>query len=143
MRRRLPRVIAAAATIALLATGVAARAAVPPGFPSTSTSRIATLVTGERVELGTSPTGSPTAQVVRAANNGPASQLKLVTLNGHVYAIPASAMAYFGRYLDPALFDATAIAAAGFGARLPLRVTFNGSLPALPGVTITSVSGGS
>jgi hypothetical protein len=136
--------VAAAATLAMLATGVTTTpAAAGPMLSSTRVSRIATLVTGERVALGTSPTGTPTAQVVRAANEGPASQLKIVTLNGHVYAIPASAMAYFGRYLDPSLFDATAIAAAGFGERLPLRITFTKTLPSLPGVTITSVGGGS
>jgi hypothetical protein len=143
MGRGLPRIVAAAATLAMLATGVATRAATVPVFPAARTSQIATLVTGERVALGTSPTGTPTAQIVRAASDGPASQLKIVTLNGHVYAIPASAMAYFGRYLDPSLFDATAIAAAGFGERLPLRITFAGTLPSLPGVTITSASGGS
>jgi hypothetical protein len=104
---------------------------------------IATLVTGERVALSRSPAGTPTAQILRAANDGPASQLKVVLMNGHVFAIPASAMAYFGRFLDPSLFDATAIADAGFGDRIPLKITYTGSLPALPGITITSKNGAS
>jgi hypothetical protein len=100
--------------------------------------RIVTLITGERVALSTSPSGTPTAQIVRAANDGPAANVKILSMGGHVYAIPASAMAYAGRFLDPSSFDATALADAGFGDRIPLRITYADKLPPLPGVTITS-----
>jgi hypothetical protein len=144
MGRLRPRLIAIIATLAMLTASVGTSAAAP-AVPSAhfGVGAIATLITGDRVVLGTSPSGVPTAEVVRAAGDGPASQLKLITLHGDVYAIPASAMAYLGRYLDPSLFDVTAIAAAGFGERIPLRLTFTAKLPKLPGVTITSVTGGS
>src|SRR5207248_1945200 len=54
-----------------------------------------------------------------------------------------SAMAYFGKHLDPTLFDVTALAAAGFVRRIPLVISYEvGTKPALPGVTITSARGG-
>jgi hypothetical protein len=136
------RTLAVTASLVVLIGGVALRAAASPVAAPNHTIDVATLITGDRVELGTSSSGTPTAAVIRAANEGPGAQVQLVTLHGHVYAIPASAMAYVGRYLDPSLFDATAIAAAGFGERIPLRITFTGSVPTLPGVTITSSSAG-
>jgi len=130
-------VIAIAATIAVAAPADAA----PAGAPHPAR-RIATLLTGERVVLGTSPSGTPTARVVRAASEGPAASVKVLSVGGHVYAIPSSAMAYAGRFLDPSAFDATAIAAAGFGERIPVKIAYTDRLPALPGVTITSKGSG-
>ena len=65
-------------------------------------------------------------------------------MNGDTYVIPATAEPYLGRYLDVGLFDVTTLTAAGFSERIPLRITFDpGTRPSLPGVTITSSSGGS
>ena len=85
-------------------------------------------------------TDVPTAAIVRTADSGPAAQLKVVTLRGHTYVIPASAMAYLGRTLDPRLFDVTAMQHAGYGDRIPLAITFKpGTTPSLPGVTFTKI----
>jgi hypothetical protein len=143
MGHKLPRWVGVTGVIAGLSVCVAQAAVAAPAMPPTQPAAIATLITGERVVLGSAPDGTPTVQVLRAANDGPASQDKIVTLKGDTYVIPASAMAYFGRSLDPSLFDATAIAAAGFGERLPIVITYQvGTKPSLPGVTITSASGG-
>ena len=132
--------VSAIVVVTMVAVVAPAHAA-PPGAPH-PVRRIATLITGERVALGTSPSGIPTAQLVRAANDGPAANVKILSLGGHVYAIPASAMAYAGRFLDPSSFDVTALAHAGFGDRIPLRIRYTDKLPALPGVTITSKGSG-
>ena len=90
--------------------------------------------------LSRSVTDVPTAAIVRTADSGPAAQLKVVTLRGHTYVIPASAMAYLGRTLDPQLFDVTAMQRAGYGDRIPLAITFKpGTKPSLPGVTFTKI----
>lgn len=118
-------------------------AAAAPAMPPTRPATIVTLITGERVVLGTGANGVPTVQIVRAATEGPASVDKVVGLKHDTYVIPASAMAYFGKNLDPSLFDVTALAAAGFGARIPLVIAYEaGTKPALPGVTITSAHDG-
>jgi hypothetical protein len=144
MGHRLPHATVVAAVIAVSTVVIAQAAAGAPAMPERRTSSMATLITGERVALGTSADGTPTVQVLRSASEGPASQDKVVNLGGDTYVIPASAMAYLGRSLDPTLFDATALAAAGFGDRIPLVLTYQrGTTPSLPGVTITSAIGGS
>jgi hypothetical protein len=140
--QRLRAVAVSAIATAMLVVGVAPAHGAPAGVGPHPARRIVTLITGERVALGTSPTGTPTAEVLRAAPDGPAAQVKIVSMGGHVYAIPASAMAYFGRFLDPSGFDVSALAAAGFGERIPLKITYSGTLPALPGVHITSKGSG-
>lgn len=143
MGHRLPRVaiVLAVAGASFLATTLSAVAA--PAMPQTRPATIVTLVTGERVVLGTAPNGSSTVQIVRAATDGPASVDKVVRLGAQTYVIPASAMAYFGKNLDPTLFDVTALAAAGFDRRIPLDIAYKvGTKPALPGVTITRARNG-
>jgi hypothetical protein len=143
MGAKLPRSIVVM-TVVALGLGIAQASTAAPMLPQRTVASIATLITGERVVLGTDRHGMPTTQIVTAANDGPASQDKVVNLNGDTYVIPASAMAYVGRFLDPGLFDATVLAAAGYGERMPLAITYEpGTSPSLPGVTITSASGGS
>ena len=137
------RLLPAAAAVVLIA-GIGIPTATARAIPDTSrVARIATLVTGERVVLGTAPDGTPTAELIRAAHSGPAAQLRTVQMRGDTYVIPASAEPYLGRYLDVGLFDASVLSAAGFGERIPIRLTFEpGTRPALPGVTITSKRAG-
>ena len=52
------------------------------------------------------------------------------------------AAAYLSRGLDPSLFEVGALARAESGGRLPVRVSYAGAAPSLPGVTITSASSG-
>jgi hypothetical protein len=137
---RIAIVLAVASASAIAATLPATAA---PALPSTRPATIVTLLTGERVVLGTAVNGLPTVGIMQAASDGPASQDKIVRLGRDTYVIPASAMAYFGKNLDPSLFDVTALARAGFGGRTPLVIRYQtGTKPALPGVTITSASGG-
>lgn len=57
--------------------------------------------------------------------------------------IPADALPYIGKGLDPSLFDLGLLERAESGGRLPVRLTFRGTRPALPGVTITGAGRGS
>ena len=143
MGHRLPRV---AIVVIVAAASVLAGTALATALPTTPRIRpvtVVTLLTGERVVLGTATNGTPTVQLVRATTHGPGAVDKIVRLGNDTYVIPASAMAYFGKNLDPALFDVTALAAAGFGRRIPLVIKYEaGRKPALPGVTITSARGG-
>jgi hypothetical protein len=101
------------------------------------------LITGERVLIGTSPAGTQITRIVPWASQGVARQVTTVDVRGHRYVIPADAEPYLGRYLDPQLFDVTALAEAGVTDRLPLRISFEaGSRPRLPGITITSIGSG-
>ena len=106
-------------------------------------SQAVTLITGERVLVGTSPGGIPTARILPAAGSGPAMPLNTVHMGGDTYVIPASAEPYMSRYLDPNLFDVTRLSDAGITGRVPLRLTFTpGTTPSIPGVTITTSSSG-
>ena len=126
-----------------MVVGSAVATSAAPLPANTSVGHVVTLVTGERVMLSRSVTDVPTAAIVRTADSGPAAQLKVVTLRGHTYVIPASAMAYLGRTLDPRLFDVTAMQHAGYGDRIPLAITFKpGTKPSLPGVTFTKIGAG-
>lgn len=100
-------------------------------------------MTGERVRLSTGRSGRPVVAVLRATQSGVAAVSSTVEVGGDEYVIPAIARPYLGRFLDPALFDVTALAKAGASARLPVALTFTGvHAPVLPGVTMTSSSAG-
>ncbi len=145
MRARLVRRLLPAVAAVVLVAGLGVPTATARAIPNTSrVARIATLVTGERVVLGTAADGTPTTELIRAASDGPAAQLTTVQMRGDTYVIPASAQPYLGRYLDVGLFDVSVLTAAGLGARIPVRLTFEpGTQPALPGVTITSTGAAS
>jgi hypothetical protein len=129
-------------TAALLGLAPVAQAK-PLNAPGARTSgtRLVTLLTGERVLVG-SVDGTPTARVIRATRTGAEAQLTTMRLNGDVYVIPAVARPYLQRYLDPALFDVTQLAGANGPNRTMVRIGYTGAMPSLPGVTITSASGG-
>jgi len=100
-------------------------------------------VTGERVLVSTGRSGRPVVAVLRATQSGVAAVSSTVEVGGDEYVIPAIARPYLGRYLDPGLFDVTALVKAGASARLPVALTFTGGrAPVLPGVTMTSSSAG-
>jgi hypothetical protein len=56
--------------------------------------------------------------------------------------IPAAALPYLGRGLDPSLFSIGALERAERGGRLPVTISYRGRRPRLPGVTITGSSHG-
>jgi hypothetical protein len=65
------------------------------------------------------------------------------TLGGRSYVIPADALPYLGRGLSAGLFDIARLLREQAAGRFPVEVRYEGRVPALPGVTITSAAGGS
>ena len=53
------------------------------------------------------------------------------------FRIPAAALPYLGRGLDPGLFSIGALERAEHGGRLPVSISYRGRAPRLPGITIT------
>jgi hypothetical protein len=122
---------------AVPASAAPSRAAAPPATaPSTSVA----LITGDVVLVGSGD--RPAISVLPRVRSGAAGSFRTVRSGSSVRVIPALAVPYLGRELDPALFDVTALAAA-HTARLPVRIAFRpGAAPhAVPGVTITSTTG--
>jgi hypothetical protein len=135
--------IAAFATTVLFAGQTARATVATEPAVAVHLAHIVTLVTGERVVVGASPSGRPDLQIVRSAQRGPASQVTTASLNGDQYVIPASVQPYLGRYLSVDLFDVTRLATARTADRVPLLITYTpGTTPSLPGVVITSALAG-
>jgi hypothetical protein len=112
-------------------TGVSRTGAAPAGR-----AHQAFLVTGQQVATG------PAGLSVRPGGPAAAGQLQELRLGGRTYVLPVMAAAYLSRGLDPSLFEVGALARAESGGRLPVRVSYAGAAPSLPGVTITSASSG-
>jgi hypothetical protein len=129
---------AAVAATALGATAARACAvAVPaPAAPSaTATARSVLLVTGDRLAVRTLPDGRSEISVLPSASDH--EGLVSLRRGGVTEVIPAAALPFLGRGLDPSLFDIPLLLRAEAGGRLPVRVTFSGRRPALPGMTVT------
>ena len=97
------------------------------------------LINGIRLMSTPAPRGGQAIMLLRSAGDGLLS-LKLGSVREE---IPADALPYLGRGLDPSLFSVAALQRAEAGGRLPVRVAFAGRRPALPGVTITRAGAGS
>jgi hypothetical protein len=151
MPHRLSLLAAAAASVATAAAGVFASAAmavptrpasgVVPAAPAAGSSRVILLINGDQVTVTAAPTGLRVGRVV-PAGTGLAGEMVTMGFGGKTYEIPAAAVPYLGRGLDPALFDVTRLTGTAADGRLPVRVSYQGRLPALPGVTITQAAGG-
>jgi hypothetical protein len=144
-------------TIALLATAgmvVAAGGSAVPGSaaarPAARTpaatgaggaARRILMINGDRL-LAVSAAGGPRVLGILPGAAGPAGRLIGLGLGGTALEIPAVALPYLGRGLAPGLFEPSALARAEAGGRLPLTVSYQGKIPALPGVTITGAGGG-
>jgi hypothetical protein len=98
------------------------------------------LIDGTRLSVGLLPGGGQTVVLHRAAR--PAGLLTL-RAGDRMREIPAVALPFLGRGLSPSLIDLGALEKAESGGRLPVRVTFGGRAPKLPGVTVVSVGRGS
>ena len=110
-----------------------------PAPQAARTPTTALLPTGERVTVQGSAAGRPVVDLARVATSGVRGAFVRRTTARGTSVIPASAVPYLGRLLDPALF---AVPKAGSPARVPVRLTFSGTVPSVPGVTITSTSAG-
>jgi hypothetical protein len=91
------------------------------------------LINGDRLVVS----GKSTA--VSLAGTGFSGAITELRMAGRQYAIPDVALPFLGHGLDLSLFD---VAAQPGGATLPVRITYSGRTPRLPGVTITRASGG-
>jgi hypothetical protein len=91
------------------------------------------LINGDRLVVS----GKSTA--VSLAGTGFSAAITELRMAGRQYAIPDVALPFLGHGLDLSLFD---VAAQPGGATLPVRITYSGRTPRLPGVTITRASGG-
>ena len=146
------RIVAAAGT-ALVVTAAAAPAvaadlapAVPAGAGTAAAAagpaaaaRPVLLINGDRLVIRRTPGGGRAVTLLPAP--GPQSIVSL--RSGRVFEdIPSEALPYLGRGLDPSLFNLAALRLAEAGGRLPVRVSFAGRRPALPGVTITRAGRG-
>ena len=63
-------------------------------------------------------------------------------IGSRVQEIPAVALPFLGRGLDPSLVDLGALKRAESGSRLPVQITFTGHAPQLPGITVTRTGPG-
>ena len=101
------------------------------------------LVTGEQVSPGA---GGRAGVSVAAGGPGPGTEsagpLEALSQGGTTLVMPVTAAPYLGRGLAAALFEPRALARAESAGRLPVRISYSGRRPALPGVTITSSGAG-
>ncbi|HEY2550004.1 MAG TPA: S8 family serine peptidase [Streptosporangiaceae bacterium] len=65
-----------------------------------------------------------------------------IRFGSQVSEVPEDALPYLNRALSPSLFDVSALQHAEAGGRLPVRLTFTGRRPAVPGITITRSAAG-
>jgi hypothetical protein len=108
--------------------------AVPAGTTSAPAASPVLLINGTRL-LVTPASGSSAVSVLPgSASTG----LIGLRVGGQAYEIPADALPYLGNGLDLTLFNVTALQHAETSGRLPVRVSFAGAQPGLPGVTVTT-----
>jgi hypothetical protein len=133
-----PASAAPAATSASAAPAPAS--AVPAARTAAESTRPVLLINGERVMFRPGPAGRLVA--VMAAQGGFAL-LFTSTVCGQAADVPATAMPFIGRGLDPSLFMVAALQRQETNGRLPVRLTYDGRrAPSVPGVTITSAARG-
>ena len=131
------------AAITTPAAGRASQQAVMASATTEPASRPVFLVTGEQVSIGTTgPAGVTVTTAGPGQATGSAGPLQTLSQGGTTQVMPVTAAPYLGRGLSPALFEPRALARAESAGRLPVRISYSAGLPALPGVTITSSSGG-
>lgn len=125
---------ARAVAAATMTARVAAARAVPAKPAGGAASVL--LIDGDSVQV----TGR-NVSVLQPAGMGGAGSVLGLDLAGQRYVVPAEALPYLGRGLDPDLFDVAALAKEA-GDELRVTVTYTGGVPGLPGVTITKAAGG-
>jgi hypothetical protein len=96
------------------------------------------LPTGDQIH----DTGQQRSSVTPAASTGLGRILVSLTLGAKQYELPAAALPYLGRGLDLSLFEVAALRAAERDQRIPVEVTYQGSQPTLPGITMTGAHTG-
>lgn len=137
--------LAAVPATVVTADAVTAAGRSAPVVPAASLalpgSRTVLLINGDSVRV---PRGGPGRGpgVVTTTGSGLAGSVLQLSLSGKSYEIPAAALPYLGRGLDPSLFNVPLLAGRETGGRLPVEVAYRGGRPSLPGVTITTAAAG-
>jgi hypothetical protein len=116
--------------------------AMAPAGQSAALARQVLLINGNRVQVSADGGGSPSGVVVPAAGGGVAGSVVSLGLGARTYEVPAAAVPYLGRGLDPDLFDTSELLARETGGLLPVQVSYRGQVPVLPGIRITSSGDG-
>ena len=126
--------VTASTVVGILPSSAAPAPANP--YPTTTTHRVG-LPTGDTVLVNTA-----TALFAPQPAPGNGGFASFTGPNGDHYVVPAIAIPYLDRQLDPSLFDVSALVRAGEDTRIPVDATFTpGTTPAAPGVTFTLVAG--
>jgi hypothetical protein len=113
-----------------------------PAAPAAARRRAAArvlLITGDQLAIRS----QGRRRLIAAQSANRADPMVSMRHGSSITELPAAALPYVGRGLSPALFQLSTLEKAESGGRLPVRVTFSGSLPSLPGVTITQSGAGS
>jgi hypothetical protein len=100
------------------------------------------LINGSLAHFATG-TGEPRLTGVVPAGRGLGWSMLTLRLGGRTYAIPSAALPYLGHGLAPSLFDLGLLRSAESGGRLPVQISFTGTAPTLPGITVTQTGPGS
>ena len=141
MRRSRPRVAAITAAAVCFTSAAALPALASPATSSPGHSLIAApsarspllLITGQRLLVRQLAGGGRAIAVLP----GQGTALVSIRLGSLTEEMPAEALAYLGRGLDPSLFNIGALQRAETTGRLPVDITFAGRQRPLPGVTVT------
>ena len=99
--------------------------------------RPVTLINGDRLLAGAERGGGMSHELIAGTARGIGAALATMTLGGRTYVVPADALPYLGRGLDPGLFDIASLLRDQAGGRLPVEVRYAGRVPSLPGISIT------
>lgn len=131
---------AAVTTVSVPATSGRSVAMTNPHRPA-AVGRPVLLINGDRLVVTSAPGGR--SAVAELPVTGRHASLVFWHQGHRTEVIPADALPFIGRGLDPSLFDLGQLERAESNGRLPVRLTFHGSRPALPGVTVTWAGRGS
>jgi hypothetical protein len=142
---------AAVAALAVAAAGVSAAATVVTGRSGERTAVAASSSPGRpksvlliNGDIVSAPTGgaSTLPSTVTTSGSGLAGSVVTLGLGGKAYQVPAAALPYLGKGLDPGLFQISSLLQTENAGRLPVQVAYQGSLPVLPGITIIKAGDG-
>ncbi len=95
------------------------------------------MINGDRLVIRHLPRGE-VSSMIPAADGGAILTLHVARAT---YDIPVDALPYLGRGLDPSLFNRALLQRFATGARLPVKISFSGRRPALPGVSVRQWGG--
>jgi len=127
--------LAAAALLTAPALAIGTSAAQAPAARPPAAARVL-LINGVQALVG-----PHTADVLRSGR-GLAGPTQLLRLGSRVLLIPMVALPYLNHGLSPSLFEVSTLEHAEPSGRLPVAIRYQGRLPALPGVTVTSTGSG-